>query len=381
MSDTSSTPPIDTPPRETSAVPPAPQPRQAQASSRALMWSVVLGLLVLGAVSVVLAYQAQQRVQSLEEELVRRQQDSQEQATEARTLARQAQDVSRDASAKVALVEAKLAEVAIQRSQLEELMQSLSRSRDENLVVDIEASLRMAMQQAAITGSAEPLVAALKSADERLQRVNQPRLEGVRRAIVRDLERVRSVGVADVSALVIRLDEAVRLVDELPLVSTPALLKDAPSAPAASAPSKAAKPARGGTGGTRPAAAQPDEAPNWWRNAGERVWGEVKSLVRVTRIDQPESMLIAPEQAFFLRENLKLRLLNARLALLSRQFETVQSDVAIALQSLARYFDDSSRRVQTVRDLLGQVAAQAHQAVVPRPDDTLAALTAVAAGR
>lgn len=345
------------------------------------MWSVVLGLLVLGAVSVVLAYQAQQRVQSLEEELVRRQQDSQEQATEARTLARQAQDVSRDASAKVALVEAKLAEVAIQRSQLEELMQSLSRSRDENLVVDIEASLRMAMQQAAITGSAEPLVAALKSADERLQRVNQPRLEGVRRAIVRDLERVRSVGVADVSALVIRLDEAVRLVDELPLVSTPALLKDAPSAPAASAPSKAAKPARGGTGGTRPAAAQPDEAPNWWRNAGERVWGEVKSLVRVTRIDQPESMLIAPEQAFFLRENLKLRLLNARLALLSRQFETVQSDVAIALQSLARYFDDSSRRVQTVRDLLGQVAAQAHQAVVPRPDDTLAALTAVAAGR
>ena len=37
------------------------------------------------------------------------------------------------------------------------------------------------------------------------------------------------------------------------------------------------------------------------------------------RIDQPEAMLLAPDQAFFLRENLKLRLLNARLALLARR--------------------------------------------------------------
>ena len=92
-------------------------------------------------------------------------------------------------------------------------------------------------------------------------------------------------------------------------------------------------------------------------------------------------MLVAPEQAFFLRENLKLRLLNARLALLSRQFETVQSDVAIAQQSLDRYFERGGRRAAMVGDLLRQVAAQAHQTVVPRPDDTFAALTAVAAGR
>jgi 2-dehydro-3-deoxyglucarate aldolase/4-hydroxy-2-oxoheptanedioate aldolase len=45
-------------------------------------------------------------------------------------------------------------------------------------------------------------------------------------------------------------------------------------------------------------------------------------------------MLIAPEQAFFLRENLKLRLLNARLALLSRQFDTAQADLSDALAAL-----------------------------------------------
>lgn len=384
MSDTSSTPPTDTPSRDANGRMPAVPSSPPSSSGRALRWLVVLALVLLGVASIVLAYQAQQRVQSLEQDLVRRQQDSQEQATEARALARQAQDVSRDASAKVALVEARLAEVAVQRTQLEELMQSLSRSRDENLVVDIEASLRVAVQQAAITGSAEPLVAALKSADERLQRVNQPRLEGVRRAITRDLERVRSVSVADVSALVIRLDEVVRLVDELPLVSSPASLKQAAPAAeaAASAPATPRRASRAGTPASRPAvAAQPEASSGWWRQAGERVWTEAKSLIRVTRIDRPEAMLVAPEQAFFLRENLKLRLLNARLALLSRQFDTVQSDIAIAQQSLERYFDRSARRAATVSDLLRQVAAQAHQSVVPRPDDTFAALTAVAAGR
>lgn len=386
VSDTPSSPPsIDrlAEAHVTHAVP-APQPRESQSSGRGLVWIGVLGLLLLSVGSIAMAYQAYQRVQSLEQELVRRQEDSQDQATEARALARQAQDVSRDASAKVALVEAKLAEVAIQRSQLEELMQSLSRSRDENLVVDIDASLRVALQQSAITGGAEPLVAALKSADERLQRVNQPRLEGVRRAIARDLERVRSVGVADVSALVIKLDEAVRLVDELPLVSGSPLQREAASAPApaASAPARAARAGtRRAAAASAPAAAPAPTEPSWWRQAGERVWSEAKSLIRVTRIDHPEAMLIAPEQTFFLRENLKLRLLNARLALLSRQFETVRSDLAIAQQSLERYFDGDSRRVALVGELVRQVTSQAHQSVVPRPDDTFAALTAVAAGR
>ena len=230
--------------------------------------------------------------------------------------------------------------------QLEELIQSLSRSRDENVLADVEASIRVALQQTAITGSAEPLVIALKQAEERLARQNQPRLEGVRRAIAQDLERVRAAGAVDVSTLAIRLDEVVRLVDELPLLSAPQAQRGRQARtaarrrhrrhPAASAPAAAAS-------------APPD--PAWtevlgerWAGLGARIWAEVRWLVRVTPIDQPEAMLIAPEQAFFLRENLKLRLLNARLALLSRQFDTAQSDLREALAALERYFDRSSRR-------------------------------------
>jgi len=103
--------------------------------------------------------------------------------------------------------------------------------------------------------------------------------------------------------------------------------------------------------------------------------------VRVTRIDHPDAMLLAPEQSFFLKENLKLRLLNARLALLSRQFETAQTDLLGAQLALERYFDRSTRRTQLAAELVKQVAAQSRQVILPRPDDTLAALAAAAAGR
>jgi uroporphyrin-3 C-methyltransferase len=92
-------------------------------------------------------------------------------------------------------------------------------------------------------------------------------------------------------------------------------------------------------------------------------------------------MLVAPEQAWFLRENLKLRLLNARLALMSRQFDTAQADLRDALAALDRYFDRSSRRVVSTIEGVRQVASQARLVNVPRPDATLAAIATASAGR
>ena len=86
-------------------------------------------------------------------------------------------------------------------------------------------------------------------------------------------------------------------------------------------------------------------------------------------------MLVAPEQAFFLRENLKLRLLNARLSLLGRQFDAAQVDLKWTQAAIEHYFDRSSRRTQLASDLLRQVSLQARQTSIARPDDTLAALT------
>ncbi|MCE4554431.1 uroporphyrinogen-III C-methyltransferase [Roseateles cellulosilyticus] len=343
----------------------------------------LLGAAVL--VCVALAWQSLSRQQSLEQELVRRQEASAAQSTEARLAAKQSAELVRDTAAKVSLLEARLAEVALQRGQLEELIQSMSRSRDENVVGDIEAALRVALQQTQITGSAEPLVAALKQADERLLRYKQPRMEGVRRAVARDLDRVKAVAVVDVSTLTIKLDEVVRMADELPLVSgadTP-VREERRADAAARERDRALKFQR-----EQEAAAADGKLSLWWWQATQQLatwtgvaWGEAKTLLRVTRIEHPEAALVSPDQSFFLRENLKLRLLNARLALLSRQFDTAQSDLRDCQETLSRYFDTRSRKVAGVAELLRQVAGQARQVSVPRPDDTLAALTAAAAGR
>ncbi|WP_372525363.1 uroporphyrinogen-III C-methyltransferase [Piscinibacter sp.] len=350
-------------------------PPPAGVPTRWFAWVVAL-LVVLGVVSLAVAWQAQQRLGTLQQELVRRQQDSQGKSTEALMLAKQAQDSMRETTARVALLEARLAEVAVQRGQLEELIQSLSRSRDENLLVDIDSGIRVATQQTAITGSAEPLVAALKQADERLARYNQPRLEGVRRAIARDLDRVKGIGMADIPSLSIKLDEAVRLVDELPLLAV-AEPRKAASAAAPAGPRQSQRSAPSDTAASGWAKAW-NEA---WGAATQRVWSEVKSLVRVTSIEHPDAMLLVPEQAYFVRENLKLRLLNARIALLSRQFDIAQTDLALAQTTLDRYFDHSSRRLTLTAELIKQVIAQARQHGVARPDDTLAALAAASAGR
>jgi uroporphyrin-3 C-methyltransferase len=349
------------------------------------LWA--LGAVVFGVMSVaafVSAWHTQQRVHSLEQELVKRQQTSQNDATEARLLSKQALDSVRDANGKLGVLDERVAESQLQRSQVEDLIQSLSRSRDENVLADVEAALRVAMQQAALTGSTDPIVTILKQSDERLARYNNPRLERVRRAVARDLDRVRSASAVDVPSLTIRLDEAVRLVDELPLVSTPERATVAGRAAAASAAQHGVPAARAGSAASGVPVAP---LPAWvaslqraWEGFSVPFFGELRQAVRVTSIEHPEAMLMTPDQSFFLRENVKLRLLNARLSILSRQFDLAQADLQQAQTALDRYFDHSSRRVVAVSDLLRQVGAQAKQVSFPRPDDTLAAIAAAVAG-
>jgi len=259
-----------------------------------------------------------------------------------------------------------VSEVALQRSQLEELIQSLSRSRDENLVVDIESGLRLAQQQTQLTGSLEPLVAALKSASQRIERAAQPRLGPVQRAIERDLDRIARASVTDTAGLLGRMDDLVRQVDDLPTLN--AVAQSSAMRRAAGAP-----------------AAAPAPALPWWQAQLHKGWelvrDEARGLVRVSRIDQPEAVLLAPDQEFFLRENLKLKLLNARLGVLARQFDSARTDVAAATAALNKYFDPASRRTQNAATMLQQMQTHLKAAELPRLDETFAALTTAAAGR
>jgi uroporphyrin-3 C-methyltransferase len=318
-------------------------------------------LAVVGAVGVGLMWV---KLSNIQEQLARQSADTGSQAVEARVTSKQAEELARETAARLAVTDAKLSEVSLQRSQLEELMQSLSRSRDENLVVDIESAIRLAQQQSQLTGSVQPLLAALNSAQQRLTKVAQPRLAPVLRALTRDIERVKSTPVADTPALLYRLDELVVSVDTLPLLNSV------------------------GPAGKDKPAAQPQPkswaraiSMSWWEQVLGDIWDDVKGLVRVSRVDRAEVTMLSPEQSYFVRENMKLRLLNVRLALLARHFDAVNSDMTKINEDLVRYFDTQSRQGQSTLSQARDVLAQTKQFEMPRIDDTLAALTTAAAGR
>jgi uroporphyrin-3 C-methyltransferase len=320
---------------------------------------IVLGALALLAlVSSAFLWQKLSRIQ---EQLARQSADSGVQALEAKTWAKQAQETVKDSAARVALVEARLAEVALQRTQLEDLMQSLSRSRDENLLVDIESALRIAQQQSQMTGSTEPLVAALQSAQKRVQRTGQARLMPLARTLEKDLERINSLPGFDLPGLMLKLDEGVALVDGLVLAN------DATSQP--SRPGQQTEPTAKAT------------PVSWWMAGLTRMGDEFKSLLRVSRIDAPEAALLSPEQAFFVRENLKLKLLNARLGLLARQKDGVRADLHASAILVRRYAEPQSRRTTLLLQLLEQTTEQVRTAEVPRIEASLTALSTAAAGR
>jgi len=350
-------------PTHTPAKPAATQTALAPQRAVSRAWVLTIGgVAALAMVSAVLLWQ---KLSGIQEQLARQSADTSEQAIEAKATAKQAQELARATAAHLALTDGKLNEVALQRSQLEELMQSLSRSRDENLVVDIDSAIRLAQQQAQLTGSVQPLLTALRAAEARLAKVSQPRLAPLQRALTRDIERVNTASVTDTPGLLIRLDELARWVDDLPLANAVSGSEPKPPAPEPATTSSWARAV----------------SASWWEGVLLAVWEEARSLVRVSRIDRPEAGLLAPEQSYFLRENLKLRLLNARLALLTRHHEAARQDLTQVQRDLERYFDVGSRRGQAAQAALRQVLADSKQVELPRIDDTLAALATAAAGR
>jgi uroporphyrin-3 C-methyltransferase len=320
------------------------------------------GPMILAVAAIVFSGMLWEKLSRIQGQLARQSADSGQQSLEAKAWAKQAQESVKDSAARMALVETRLGEVTLQRSQLEDLIQSLSRSRDENLVLDIESSLRLAQQQSQLTSSLEPLLAALKTAQTRLQRASNPRLMTVQRAIDRDLDLVKTAQITDLPGMLLVLDELVALADDLPLAN---------------------ELSRSNSANVKTVEAGVPVAPNaaWWQVVLDRVMVEARGLLRVSRIDSPEAALLAPEQGFFLRENLKLKLLNARLGLLARQNDAARNDLQAVTVALKKYFDPNSKKTQLALQLLDKAQTLSKGNPIPRLDGSLAALATASAGK
>ena len=279
-------------------------------------------VLVLAVIAIVLAAWQWYGTSALREDVAQRLAEADAQTRDSRSVAEQGREAMAGMREKLAALENRLAESQKQQAALEALYQELSRNREEWVYAEIEQSLVVASQQLQLAGNANAALRALQAADARLRRLDRPQLTALRKAINRDIERLKAAPQVDTVAISARLDGIVAQVGQLPLAM------DSRPRPEQSV-----------------AAAQPAEDDNLWTRFWRDAWGEMKQLIRVQQLEKPDAALLAPAQAYFLRENLKLRLLGARLALLARDATSYKADLKAARDWLSRYYDTSHRGV------------------------------------
>ena len=295
----------------------------------------------------------QSRVQDMELQLARRIGQFDTSSQEARAAAQAARQTIDSVVNRIGTLEAKAQETQSQQLALEAVYQDLARGQDERLLADLEQTLLLADQQLQMAGNVRAALLGLEAVENRLNRMRKARFDRLREAVAHDAARLKLLPAADLTGLNARLDALVAGVDQLKMESEPETVKPAVS-----------KPASGPV--------------DWLGRLGRETWAEIKQLVRLRRIDSPGVELLSPSQHYFLRENLKLRLLSARLALLQRDEATFHAAIAVAHQWVARYFQASDPLTEAMARDLKAMASVPVALKGADLRDSLAALRALA---
>lgn len=260
------------------------------------------------------------RIQDLELQLAHRMGEMDAASRSARGTAVDTLGRVSDLGQRIEQLETKAKDTQNQQLALAGMYQELARSQDERLYADLEQTLLLAQQQLYLAGNVRAAILGLEAAEARLARMNRPQLRPLRDALLHDLERLRLLPVPEVAQLNARLDALLQEVDRFPLAFD-------------AQPATARKPAVN------------EGAAKWMGRLSSELWVEFKSLVQIRRLDSSDQALLAPGQIYFLRENLRLRLLSARLAALSRDEMTWKSDLGAAQAWLKRYFETQAPAV------------------------------------
>ncbi len=368
------------PPTQPPAAPQAPVP-ESYAGARPPMGGpsladrltrpLPLAVIVLAVLLAAQTWSSHSRINTLRKEMAISLQKGNQINAETAALARDVADQSKALQVKVGVLESRQLESQSQQLALEQLYQDLSKSRDEWALSEVEQVLSTASQQLQLAGNVQGALIALQNADRSLSRSDKPQFITVRRAIASDMEKLKALPAVDLAGVAVRLDSVISQVDTLPLLSD-----EKPLLPAAPARGARTPGAQGADKGTAPAAplSVGERMLQTWRNWTEEMWDDVRQLIRVRSVNTPDALMLSPEQRYFVRESLKLRLLNARMALLSRNESTFADDLIAAQDTLVRYFDTRARTTQQAQAVLRQVQANNLSIEMPTLADSLNAV-------
>ena len=268
---------------------------------------------------------------------------------DARSLANSAQAKQTDertlaSVARIALLEQQLADAKNQQASLQTLYNALANTREEQAVGEVEQLLLIANQQMQLAGNVRPAILALQTADSRLQPYSNTVIAQIRLAISQDIARLQSTPLLDLLGLNAQIESSIASVDLLKLVSERTQTVTASTSNATV------------------------KKHGLLAQFSAEVWADIKDMVKVERINRSEPPLLSPAQQFFLVENVKLRLLTARLSLLQRDDVSFKKDLKASIDWINRYFD--TRDAATQKLLKQLQALSKNELSIATPDIT-----------
>lgn len=297
-------------------------------------------------------------LKGLREDVARRLQSGDTSSSEMRVTLKSTQESVKELESKFSVLDNKQSEAQSQQLALEQLYQELSKNRDDWVLSEIEEVLSTASQQLELAGNIQGALIALQNADRNLARFDKPQFIAIRRAIAVDQEKLKAVPNVDITGIAIRLDSIIGQVASLPLLSDEKSAEEAVDPKESGADVAAPVVADGVTGEVEADGMTSDwrtKLYHGWQSLTAEMWAGLKQLISIRRVDSPDALMMSPSQSYFVRENLKLRLLNARLALLSRNEFAFRNDLSMAQDIVAKYFDSRAKQVQSVQALIKQV--------------------------
>ena len=301
-------------------------------------------------------FETRQKLNDLQQEVSRKLTEFDTGNKEERGAQKQTREQLEALQAKLGAVEGRFSEFQAQSEALKALNQDIARGREEATLLEVEQAITLAGQQLQLAGNVPVAVLALQTADNRLARLDRPAYLPLRKAVAKDIERLNALPFVDMPGISLRLEQLILGVDKLPLTAYGRPVEKSES--------------------QKTTAPQP-----WWQRTGGEIWQELKGLVRIQRFDRDDPALLAPGQGYFLRENLKLRLLNARLALFSRDQWTYRNELKVSQEWLGKHFDANDKAVVAAQATLRQMTATEINVELPNLNDTQAALRNLRQGK
>ncbi|GAA5234716.1 hypothetical protein FOZ76_20990 [Verticiella sediminum] len=353
-----------------------PRPEERRSTQgRWLAAALVIAIIVIVALAATLRHQ-QQQLDNFGRESTRRLDSVVAAAESAKSQAAQAASQASVHDGRLAVLDGRLARLEEEQRNLAQSYRDLVSGNDEAMLVEVEQSLMLAAEQLQWAGRVPSAIAALQMADARLARAARPAFVPARQAIGRDLGRLQALPSVNMAAVSARIERLMREVDGVPLAAVGAAAIDPvaqaaqPDAPAPGADERL-----------------PADTP-WWERAWvpvrdwaqrtrEATYAELRELVHVRRIDNPEALLLAPEQAAWLRTNVKLRLAEARIALLSREGDLWRADLQAAADALKGYADQDAPQTQSLSRQLAELSEIDPAPRLPDLGESLAAVRAL----